>query len=92
MRAATITAGIADRVGPSGRVTALDASAAEIRAARETITRPGLHYAAGSVHALPLPDGATDVAFAHAVFEHLTDPRAALAELARSCAGTDCSP
>nr|WP_276320531.1 methyltransferase domain-containing protein [Amycolatopsis suaedae] len=40
-------------------------------------------FVGGSVYALPLADGAVDLAFAHGLFDHLRDPAAALAELHR---------
>jgi SAM-dependent methyltransferase len=47
-----------------------------------------LSCAFGDASNLPFPDGAFDLVLAIEVFEHLPDPDAAMAELARVCSGS----
>ncbi len=47
-----------------------------------------LSCAFGDASSLPFPDGAFDLVLAIEVFEHLPDPEAAIAELARVCSGS----
>jgi len=81
----TITQGIAECVLP-GRVTAIDrdpvqvAHAARLAEGRELTN---LRFLGGSVYELPFAEASFDLAFSHALFEHLSDPRAALAEIRR---------
>ncbi len=84
----TITAGLAAGVGPAGRLVALDAAADHLRLARSALSGMGGDIAPwvvgrGSVYALPLAAASVDLVFAHALFEHLNAPMAALAELRR---------
>lgn len=80
----TITAGLAAAVAP-GRVLAVDREPGQAEAARRRLCAEGrdADALAADVADLPLQDGAVDVAFAHALLEHVPDPVAALAELAR---------
>lgn len=74
------------RIVPSGHVTGIDREESQIERARSRATRQQLHNVAfevGSIYELPFPDASFDVVFAHAVFEHLSSPAAALAELHR---------
>ena len=48
----------------------------------------GLSCIFGDATTLPFPDDAFDLVMAIEVFEHLPDPAAALAELARVCSGS----
>jgi SAM-dependent methyltransferase len=82
----TITVDLARRVAP-GRVLGVDVSADPLGEARELAARGGVGvtFAVGDVYALDLPDDAVDVAHAHQVLQHLTDPVAALREMARVC-------
>ncbi len=81
----SITQGIAEHVLP-GRVTALDrdpaqvAHAARLAEGREQIN---LRYVAGSAYELPFAAASFDLVFSHALFEHLSNPRGALAEMRR---------
>lgn len=82
---ATITAGIAERVFP-GRVTAMDVSAPQLDHARrltEGREIMNIDFVAASAYAMPFADHSFDVVFAHALMEHLSDPRQALAEFHR---------
>ncbi|MGY2126862.1 methyltransferase domain-containing protein [Blastococcus sp. SYSU DS0617] len=82
----TITVDLAARVAP-GRVLALDVSPDPLPEARAAAERAGVEVAfeVGDVYALDLPDGSFDVVHAHQVLQHLTDPVAALREMARVC-------
>lgn len=82
----TITVDLAARVAP-GRVLGLDVSPDPLDEARAAAERAGVEvtFAVGDVYALDLPDGSFDVVHAHQVLQHLTDPVAALRELARVC-------
>jgi SAM-dependent methyltransferase len=78
----TITADLAVLVAP-GDVVAL-----EVNEEAAELTRsgaPGVDVRVGDVHALPFADGEFDVVHAHQVLQHLTDPVAALREMARVC-------
>jgi SAM-dependent methyltransferase len=81
----TITAELADRVGDSGAVVGLDASADVIELASRTMSRGNLTYLVGDVYALDAEDDSFDVVHAHQVLQHLADPVAALREMRRVC-------
>ena len=80
----TITLGLARLVDP-GEVVGLDQEISQIEIARKSSAAMGLNvrFEAGSIYRLPFPDCSFDVVFSHALFEHLHDPLAALAELHR---------
>ncbi|MGY1813863.1 methyltransferase domain-containing protein [Blastococcus sp. SYSU D00820] len=82
----TITVDLAARVAP-GRVLGVDAAEAPLVEAREAAARAGVavEFAVGDGYALDLPDDSFDVVHAHQVLQHLTDPVAALREMARVC-------
>src|SRR3954454_16514225 len=82
----SITVDLAARVAP-GRVLGIDAAAAPLEQARELAARAGVaaEFEVGDVYALPLDDDSYDVVHAHQVLQHLTDPVAALREMARVC-------
>ena len=64
----------------------LDRAEAPLAAARADAAERGLattSYAVGDVYALDFPDDSFDVVHAHQVLQHLTDPVAALREMAR---------
>ncbi len=72
-------------VGPSGRVTGVDSSAAMISEARqrsETLSLP-VEFCVGDAHALAFPDGTFDGARTDRTLQHLERPAGALAEMAR---------
>jgi SAM-dependent methyltransferase len=74
------------RLIPSGQVTGLDREASQVERAQNHAARLGLanaHFKVGSIYELPFPDASFDIVFAHAVFEHLASPAAALAEVRR---------
>jgi len=81
----TITADLATFV-PEGHVTGLDSVAdvldkARTYAAERSITN--VDFASGDGHALPFPDDTFDVAHAHQVLQHVTDPAQLLREMRR---------
>ncbi len=83
----TITLDLAQRVAP-GSVLGLDLEpdvldGATARAAERAI--PNVEFRVGDVYALDLPDDSADVVHAHQVLQHLSDPVAALQEMARVC-------
>src|SRR5215217_2438772 len=82
----TITVDLAARVAP-GRVVGIDVSADPLAEAREAATRAGVDvtFEVGDVYALEAADGSFDVVHAHQVLQHLSDPVAALREMARVC-------
>ncbi len=85
----TITLDLAERLGPDGRVTALETDEAALSLAREEAARRGVDgvgFVTGDVEALDLPDDAFDVVHAHQVLQHVADPVTALREMRRVCA------
>ena len=82
----TITADLAVRVAP-GKVIAIDAAEAPLAEARAAAAAAGVEVDVrlGDVYAIDLPDDSVDVVHAHQVLQHLTDPVAALREMARVC-------
>ncbi len=78
----SITLGLA----PESRVAGLDRDAGQVELARAAARRAGrstVDYLVASAYDLPFASGSVDVAFSHALFEHLTAPMDALAELRR---------
>jgi 2-polyprenyl-3-methyl-5-hydroxy-6-metoxy-1,4-benzoquinol methylase len=82
----TITVDLAARVAP-GRVVGVDVSADPLDEARAAAARAGVPvtFEVGDVYALAAADHSFDVVHAHQVLQHLTDPIAALREMARVC-------
>ena len=81
----SITRGLAEHVAP-GPVVGLDLSRETLEAARRDAAARGLdnlRYQEGSVYALPFPDAAFDVVYAHQVLQHLRERDAALREMLR---------
>src|SRR4051794_23454404 len=89
----TITVDLAERVAP-GRVVGLDVSADPLDEARALAAGRGVQvpFEVGDVYALGAPDDSFDVVHAHQVLQHLTDPVAALREMARVCRPGGCWP
>lgn len=82
----TITADLAEAVGPDGEVVGIDRAEAALEAARATARARGLanlRLEAGDVYDLAFEDASFDLVHAHQVLQHLTDPVAALREMAR---------
>ena len=82
----TITVDLAERVAP-GRVVGLDVSADPLAEARALAASRGVAvtFEVGDVYALDAAGDSFDVVHAHQVLQHLTDPVAALREMARVC-------
>src|SRR5215217_1213191 len=82
----TITVDLAARVAP-GRVAGVDVSADPLEEARAAAELAGVDvtFEVGDVYALEAADDSFDVVHAHQVLQHLTDPVAALREMARVC-------
>jgi ubiquinone/menaquinone biosynthesis C-methylase UbiE len=82
----TITVDLAARVAP-GRVLGIDVSPDPLAEARAAAERAGVAVTVevGDVYALAAADDSFDVVHAHQVLQHLTDPVAALREMARVC-------
>ena len=82
----TITVDLARRVAP-GRVVGLDVSAEPLAEARDLADRADVPvtFEVGDVYRLAAADASFDVVHAHQVLQHLTDPVAALREMARVC-------
>jgi ubiquinone/menaquinone biosynthesis C-methylase UbiE len=76
------------RHSDGGRVIAVDRSPEVIGAATEAISDEAdldIEFAVADVYALDFPDDQFDIVHAHQVLQHLTDPVAALVEMARVC-------
>ena len=85
----TITRDLAELLGLSSQVTALERTAEALDLARGEAERRGtinVEFVVGDVQALDLPDGSYDVVHAHQVLQHVDDPVAALREMRRVCA------
>jgi ubiquinone/menaquinone biosynthesis C-methylase UbiE len=81
----SITLGLARLVSPA-EVVGLDQECSQIELARGSAAAQDLNnvrFEVSSLYKLPFPDGMFDVVFAHAVFEHLREPMAALSEIRR---------
>jgi SAM-dependent methyltransferase len=72
-----ITAGLAAAVAP-GVVLGLDLEMTQLK-----LVQAPIGLAAARAEALPIQSRSMDVAYAHALFEHLTEPTTVLAELRR---------
>ena len=68
-----------------GHTLAIDVSEAPLAEARAHAQAQGVEvtFEVGDVYALAADDGSFDVVHAHQVLQHLTDPVAALREMAR---------
>jgi ubiquinone/menaquinone biosynthesis C-methylase UbiE len=76
---------LAARVGAGGRVAGVDLSQAMLDAAQRAATRAGckVELRVASATALPFADASFDAVRAERVFQHLSDPEAALREMIR---------
>jgi SAM-dependent methyltransferase len=84
----TITMDLAEALGPTGRVTALERSGEALDLARGEAVRRGttnVDFVVGDVAGLALPDDAFDVVHAHQVLQHVDEPVGALREMRRVC-------
>ena len=80
----TITLGLGRHVAP-GSVAAVDIEDSQFEASSRQAHAEGLkiEFQKASVMELPFPDSSFDAVFSHALFEHVPDARAALAEMRR---------
>jgi ubiquinone/menaquinone biosynthesis C-methylase UbiE len=78
----TITRDFAELVSP-GRVVGVDTVPEVIEQARVQGAPPNASFDVADVYTLPFADGTFDVAHAHQVLQHLSDPVAALKEMGR---------
>lgn len=82
----TITAAIAETVGPNGEVLGVDVHEGQIEEARRLPRVRALRqlsFEAGSIYRLLVEDRSFDMVFSHGLFEHLARPDEALVELKR---------
>lgn len=81
----SITIGLAEAVAP-GEVLGIDIEPRQLEAARQNAEGRGIHnvrFEQGSIYEIPRPDATFDVAVAHFVIEHVSDPPRALREMRR---------
>lgn len=70
----------------SGRVHGIDREESQVRLARDLALQrdiPNARFEVASIYQLPFDDSSFDVVFAHAIFEHISAPDVALAEMLR---------
>ncbi len=80
----TITQGLAERF-PDSNIYGIDSSEMQIKEAVENNSDLfNLKFNVGSVYRLPFSENSFDFIFAHALFEHISDPIAALLEMRRT--------
>ncbi len=82
----TITADLAELVGPTGRVVAVDRSAEVLAQAAEYVAGRGIGnvtFERADAYRLPYADGEFDVVHAHQVLQHVAEPVLVLRELRR---------
>ena len=81
----TVARELAALVGPGGRVLGAEPNARmrEVAAGRAEGTVPAPVWLDATADDLPLEDGSVDVVWCERVFQHLDDPQAAAAEIAR---------
>jgi SAM-dependent methyltransferase len=77
-----IAVGLAEAVGSSGQVTAIDLAESQIAIAQAR-SAANLKFQVGSVYELPFDDNSFDLVFSHALFEHLARPIAGIREILR---------
>lgn len=73
----------AERVGPHGRAVGVDPNPAMLAVARQRASGTAAEYLEGTAYELPLPNDSVDLVRCERVFQHLDDPAAATAEIAR---------
>jgi 2-polyprenyl-3-methyl-5-hydroxy-6-metoxy-1,4-benzoquinol methylase len=81
-----LTAEWAERLGDR-RVVGIDLDDPKLRAEWEQRTRPNLDFVVQEATSLPFGDGEFDLACAIEVLEHVPEPEATLAEMARVASG-----
>ncbi|NEP45912.1 MAG: methyltransferase domain-containing protein [Okeania sp. SIO2H7] len=81
----TITFGLASWINP-GLVTAIDLEQSQVDIASKSAAELGINnveFLRGSIYEIPLPENTFDVAFSHALLEHLQEPVLGLKEILR---------
>lgn len=81
----SITLGLAEAVSP-GNVVGIDIEPRQLEVARAAAAQRGLgnaRFEQASIYEIPAPDASFDVAVAHFVIEHVSDPPRALREMRR---------
>jgi len=81
----SITVGLADAVKPA-EVIGIDIEARQLESARSLAAERSIEnvrFEQGSIYEIPFPDASFDVAVAHYVIEHVSDPPRALREMRR---------
>ncbi|MGN6576608.1 MAG: methyltransferase domain-containing protein [Nocardioides sp.] len=77
-------AGLANAVGPTGRVLGIDIDAAAVAEARRSVSpHANVHVQQGDIHRLDLADRSVDRVHTDRVLQHVADPGAVVAEVAR---------
>jgi ubiquinone/menaquinone biosynthesis C-methylase UbiE len=82
----TISCWMAEQVGPSGSVMGVDVSAGQVEQARQNAVQAGLAnvaFVTASAYDTGLPSESFDLVFSRFLLMHLSDPQAALQEMAR---------
>ena len=82
----TVSRWIAQRIGPAGRVDAIDIAPEQVDIARATPASPGsgqIDYQVGSAYEPALPEHAFDIVFSRLVLCHLQEPGKAVAQMAK---------
>jgi SAM-dependent methyltransferase len=77
-----LSVGLAAAVGTKGEIIGVDFAESQIAAAK-IYSKSNLSFQVGSLYELPYPDSSFDLAFSHAVFEHLAEPIRAMREIHR---------
>jgi SAM-dependent methyltransferase len=79
----TVTALLAELVGPQGRVVGIDASAAQLAQAREQLNGNGtnIRFVEAGAAGTGLPPGSFDLVYCRFLLIHLPEPERALAEM-----------
>ena len=81
----SITLGLAEAVSP-GEVLGIDIEPRQLEVASASASRRGMsnaRFEQASIYEIPAPDASFDVAVAHFVIEHVSDPLRALSEMRR---------
>ena len=82
----TVSRWIAQRIGPAGRVDAIDIAPEQVDIARSTPASPGtaqIEYHVASAYEPALPEHAFDIVFARLVLCHLQEPDKAVAQMVK---------
>lgn len=74
---------LAQAVGPSGSAVGVDPNPAMVEVATARAAGSSARFVSGNAYELPFPDDSFDAVRCERVFQHLDDPAAATAEIAR---------